>query len=862
MNLCKLLTLASIASIISLAGCTRKPVDNGGGGEPEPSSKLPEVGGMVLFSQYGTLPEAGGSDIVIYDFTNAVLHKPSATWGIKNPVNAVFSTDGRQVIFMAQGAATRSWDIYLYEVTSGGQPRNLTLDGAAQDKHPRFSPDGDRIVFTRNGQLAVITLASGAIEVLTDDAAADFSTPCYNSTGTKIVYVKGSGAESSIGLYDVAAKTTQTLYPSTGLTVSHPVTSDSGSFFFNSVVSSSNSREQVYKGYFDGRAAEKMASNTDNAAYADASQVEDDLILLSNTRSGSAGGYDLSILDTATDRFYNLNDYLKGVNSSKQEKFGSYNANTVVISENPGNGGETEKTATISVNPTSLSFINTGAADKTIAVTSNIDAWEVMVKAGGEEWCSAVKTKIDNKYVVVVSVEDNDGSERNTQINISFGEASAVVAVTQYGKTPVLELDKGTYQVSYESQNLEISLTTNLDYAVSIEGTPAWISYLEGGDYPQAAIFAIERNEGETQRTATLHFTNAEEGIDVVATVIQSVFVDPTKTFNVCGNTADRPLDTYSEFHSDGRPKLYGKLIFHNYSSYGASNPSGCWEYDFWTGKLRKLNGDWSGLTVNPMNVHWAPDGKHICFMGYNDGWKIYLWDVANELPVKIGDGEDPKFSYDSRHIVWKRSGVLYEYDLDTKETTRLTPSSMGSDFHIPYYLPDDEKVVYCTDASEQAIWVFDKTTQSREKVADLVGTDYYPIGRDSRSFYFSAHTKDNVSTVAADQMWMGFYDKSAPQYFPWNTGADTSDACYVNQDWVMVCSTRRVNGVSQGGYDYYIAKVTDAKASEIWNLNLYTDTANRINTELEELGASYLPSRLMFNSGEWAQTGDGVYWN
>jgi hypothetical protein len=77
----------------------------------------------------------------------------------------------------------------------------------------------------------------------------------------------------------------------------------------------------------------------------------------------------------------------------------------------------------------------------------------------------------------------------------------------------------------------------------------------------------------------------------------------------------------------------------------------------------------------------------------------------------------------------------------------------------------------------------------------------------------------------------------------------------------MMLCSTR---AGGSGQYDYYIARVSSdpAAAAKIWNLNAYCPAGVAINTSLNELGASYLPSRMMSETGEWEPTPEGTFWN
>lgn len=668
-----------------LAGCGKEPVKT-----PDDPDGKPGIDGMIVWSQYNTMPENDDSSIMIYDLKNDRLKKYTH-WRLKNPLYANFSPDAENIVFMARPREGGTWNVYMFSVRNGGSPVNLTPEAVEDCREPRFSPDGKKIVFAQGGRLAEIDLGNeNKITVLTDDADV-CSMPCYDSAGGAIVYVKGAGAQSSVALYDISAGTPQELYAAAGVPVTFPVTAGSDGFYYNRTVSTTNSREQVWKGLFGKQTAEKLPFNADNAAYADAVSAGEGYLLLSSTRSGSSGGYDLWLLDEAKGEFHNLAEYNTGINTSRQERFAHYTALNVAISDN-------------TVDP---------------------------IEPGGP-------------------------------------------------------------------------------------------------------------------------------------------------SFNVCGDTELRPLDTFSDFHDDGRPKLYGKLMFHNYDSYSYAQPmtSTVWMYDFWKNELTKISSGWDTATKSPMNQHWSPDGKYITFMGQRGGissvvWDIFLWEAGSKNPpVNLTGGagdwdEDPKFSYASDKVVFKRSGqTLYVYDLVSKTTSRLTPESLDGDFHMPYFLPGDRKVLYSTDKdSDPGIWLYDIETQKTKQVANLPGIDYYPIGRDDKSFYFSAHYTGSATTNS-DQLFMGYYDGSAPLKMAWNSNnTDTSDACYVSQEWVMVCSVR---SGGQGQYDYYIAKVSgnSSDAAKIWNLNEYCPAGKKINTGLNELGASYLPSRLMYENGEWVETPPGTYWN
>lgn len=277
-------------------------------------------------------------------------------------------------------------------------------------------------------------------------------------------------------------------------------------------------------------------------------------------------------------------------------------------------------------------------------------------------------------------------------------------------------------------------------------------------------------------------------------------------------------------------PTLKGKLVYHNYTTYDTED-SKMYIYDFGTNELKCISENWK--IRNAMNAHFSPDGKQITFMGIGEDtntWDIFLYDLSGTAqPVNLTpyDGtrdEDPKFSPDGKRIAFKQDFRVAELNLETGKVTKLSPV----DYSMPYYNADGTKLI-CSkgDGATSSIAVIDIKSKSIKILYDAPKVqDYYPINADETSFYYSVGYSE---TNRVDQVYRGFWSGLKSKRLPFNnTDGDYSDAYPVNNDWVIICSTRTG---SLGGYDLYIANVV---SGEIFPM---TDYNKNINTAKNELG-------------------------
>lgn len=325
---------------LSLWGCgkacqsdseEKKQVNPPGTVSPPPKDDIssdterPDLKGLMVFHSYSSYG-AMDSKLYLYDFREDRLSEISRNWtSVTHPMNGHLSPDATHITFMGIGLATNSWDIFIHEIGSDGEPQNITAPGNFRDEDPKYSFDGKRITFKRNDALMEYMVDDGSLHLLASGSVA-FSMPYYSVDGMKILYGGSLGSESFIGCWDRATATASILYDKMRITEYYPVTADSESFYYTQHYSENDNHDQLYKGYFDGRESLSLPFNNRNADYSDAGTISDGWLLLSSTRYDSRGAYDLYIANERSGAIYSLSAYNMAINSANNELGASYRA--------------------------------------------------------------------------------------------------------------------------------------------------------------------------------------------------------------------------------------------------------------------------------------------------------------------------------------------------------------------------------------------------------------------------------------------------------------------------------------------------------------------------------------------------------
>jgi|GEM_PF-1538244 len=289
---------------------------------PPPATDSPQIKGQLIYHNYSSY-EARDSQMFLYDFETNTLKNISKNWNIRHAMNANFSPDGKKIIFMGLRHNQDTWDIYMYDLVTQEHPVNLTPDDT-RNEDPRFSPDGKRIILKRDFRLHEMDVASGEITRVIPEDGHEYSMPDYNFDGTKVVASRipdyqSNSCCSEIVSVDLASRTVRQLYDVPDVQDYFPVNADAASFYYSQGYSPNWRGDQVYRGYWDGRPSVPLPFNDQEGDYSDASPAGGDWVVISSTRPGSKGSYDLYLANTVSGKIVSMSDYHPDINTWKAE---------------------------------------------------------------------------------------------------------------------------------------------------------------------------------------------------------------------------------------------------------------------------------------------------------------------------------------------------------------------------------------------------------------------------------------------------------------------------------------------------------------------------------------------------------------
>lgn len=306
--------------LIVLFSCSSSSQNNPIPEIPVDNTPQPVLSGKMVYHSYSCY-NCNDSKMFLYNFSTNERTVLSQNWTISNPMNAHFSPDGTKIVFMGISQTNNSWDIFIYTLGTNNQPTNLTQNSLGRDEDPKFSFDGTKIIYKTNGILKEMNTSGTILKTFTVPNS-EASMPYYTTDGNSIVY---SGNESNNSTADIIKHnildgTTQSLAKMVNINEYYPIVIDADTFLF----SRSTTSDQVYLGYFNGTTAIKLPFNESDSDFSDAYPVDNHIILLSSTKKGGRGEYDLYLADKITGKKWSLNLYNPYINSVNNELGGCY----------------------------------------------------------------------------------------------------------------------------------------------------------------------------------------------------------------------------------------------------------------------------------------------------------------------------------------------------------------------------------------------------------------------------------------------------------------------------------------------------------------------------------------------------------
>jgi hypothetical protein len=287
---------------------------------PVDNTPQPVLSGKMVYHSYSCY-SCNDSKMFLYNFSTNERNVLSQNWTITNPMNAHFSPDGTKIVFMGISQTTNSWDIYIYTLGINIQPTNLTQNSLGRDEDPKFSFDGTKIIFKTNGILKEMNTSGTILKTFTVPNS-EASMPYYTTDGNSIVYSgnESNNATADIIKYNILEGTTQSLAKMVNINEYYPIVLDANTFLFTR----STTSDQVYLGYFNGTTAIKLSFNESDSDFSDAYPIDSHTLLLSSTRLGGRGEYDLYLVDKISGKKWSLNLYNPYINSANNELGGCY----------------------------------------------------------------------------------------------------------------------------------------------------------------------------------------------------------------------------------------------------------------------------------------------------------------------------------------------------------------------------------------------------------------------------------------------------------------------------------------------------------------------------------------------------------
>ena len=171
---------------------------------------------------------------------------------------------------------------------------------------------------------------------------------------------------------------------------------------------------------------------------------------------------------------------------------------------------------------TSRFDVGSNGGNIVVKLKSNVD-FSYRIADGCKSWIQAVETKSYDEYSCSFSIAENkDISGRDGEIVFTDGTLSETVKVFQGGALPMIVISEHSYEVGSAGGQVRIDVGSNVDVTMTIPGDVDWIREVGTKAYSTNTFYVlVEPNPYPDDRTASISFTNNENGLSEDVTICQ-----------------------------------------------------------------------------------------------------------------------------------------------------------------------------------------------------------------------------------------------------------------------------------------------------------------------------------------------------
>ena len=230
----------------------------------------PSLDGTLIYHRY-TDYQSWDATMWMIDLPTGQLTQVGRDWtSMISPINAHFSADGQLITFMgsAAGLPENDWDVFTSTWTgsSWAEPKNLTGPNGARDEDPKFSPDGQTIIYKQDGVLVTMSADGSGKRYLTR-GEPESSMPYFAANGKDILF------ERSGDIYLLRDGMQVKMYAGDGQSSYYPIGMDSKSFLYTR--EQSTKHDAIMQGFYDGSTSKSYFFNSIDWDTSDSYPFED-----------------------------------------------------------------------------------------------------------------------------------------------------------------------------------------------------------------------------------------------------------------------------------------------------------------------------------------------------------------------------------------------------------------------------------------------------------------------------------------------------------------------------------------------------------------------------------------------------------